>query len=121
MLETLRLFEMLCKAYFCLKEVLLTEQIEKVAWGLQDPCLQNWFMVNEMRIKKMTFRDYTEELQKMWLPFYQQERIQAHALSTLQGKRNFLKQAIDIQSKNAILQDMTSYLEEGLLQPVGSE
>lgn len=60
--ESLCAFEMGCKAYFSYREIPDEEQVEKITWGIQDPWIQNWYLMNHERINAMSFRRYMLEL-----------------------------------------------------------
>ncbi len=110
--ETLRTFEMYCKAYFVQKEVLATDQVEKIALGIQDPRIQNWYMANKARINAMSFKDYIVELRRTWLPTDWEANLRACILSARQEEISFHEWALEVQAANAILQGTASYLEE---------
>lgn len=56
------MFKMYCKSFFSNKEVPGSEQVEKVAMAMQDLRIQNWYMMNETWINKMSFKAYMAEL-----------------------------------------------------------
>lgn len=60
--ENLCAFKMACRAYFQHREVPEDEQVKKVAWGIQDPQVQNWYIANQFQIDMMDFDTYMGKL-----------------------------------------------------------
>lgn len=65
--EALRAWEMGCRQFFMHKSVDAAEQVAKVAWGMQDPRIQDWYLNDQDRINKLSFAEYLAEIRSYWL------------------------------------------------------
>ncbi len=61
-LEVIRNFEICCRAYFTHKNVPKEEQVRKIAWGVQEPRIQNWYIANQDKINVLDFDDCIQQL-----------------------------------------------------------
>ncbi len=86
-----------------------------IAWGLQDPQLQEWYITNQERINAMEFSEYMNELQDVWLPSDWERTARTKILSTPQGDRIFWEWALEMQNLNARLLGTLSHLRESAL------
>lgn len=107
---------MACKLYFSQKKIPDEEQVEKIAWSIQDPWVQNWYITHQRRIDEMDFLTYMEELQRVWLPTDWERTIHARVLATSQGDRNFWDWAVELQSTNTLLFSTASHLNEDAMR-----
>jgi len=61
--EVLRQFENACRSYFCNKEGLeLKDYIARVAGGLQDPLIADWYWTSQATFDVMSFDDFMKEI-----------------------------------------------------------
>ncbi len=105
-------FEMVCKSYFWFKDVLDKEKVGRIAWGIQDPHIQSWYMANQEQINNMSFSRYMAELCQVWLPSDWERTLRGKVLSTKQGEQTFWEWVVDIQNVNMLLQGIASYLSK---------
>ncbi|KAG2340780.1 hypothetical protein BDR05DRAFT_1002179 [Suillus weaverae] len=110
--KALRSWEMGCTQFFIHKDVSEKEKVKKVAWGMQDPQIQDWYITNQERIDLMTFREYMAEVHTVWLPIGWADTVQRKMLASMQGQRAFSEWAIDMQSQNTLLRGTTSHLAD---------
>jgi hypothetical protein len=62
--EVLRTWEMGCRQYFKHKDVPAKEQVSKVAWGMQEPSIQEWYLNDQEHMDTLTFEDYMAKVCK---------------------------------------------------------
>ncbi|KAG0708042.1 hypothetical protein DFH29DRAFT_791206, partial [Suillus ampliporus] len=110
--EALRSWEMGCTQFFLHKGVKDDEMVKKVAWGMQEAVIQDWYINDRERIDKLTFAEYMAEVRDYWLPSGWSDIVRRKMLSSTQGQRPFNEWAVDIQSQNTLLRGTTSHLAE---------
>ncbi|KIK36858.1 hypothetical protein CY34DRAFT_93677, partial [Suillus luteus UH-Slu-Lm8-n1] len=110
--EALRSWEMGCTQFFMHKDVAENEMVKKVAWGMQDPRIQDWYLVNRKEIDELTFDEYMAEVRRVWLPTGWADTVRRKMLASTQGQRSFMEWAIDVQSQNTILRGTPSHLAD---------
>jgi len=110
--EVLRAWEMGCTQFFRHKDVPEEEMVGKVAWGMQDPRIQDWYLTNQDEIDALAFKAYMAEVRKIWLPTGWADTVRRKMLASSQGQRPFSEWAIDIQSQNTLLRGTTSHLTD---------
>lgn len=66
--EVLRKWEMGCRQFFKHKKIPAEEQVGTVAWGMQEPTIQEWYLNDQDRMDKLTFKEYMAEVRTYWLP-----------------------------------------------------
>jgi len=110
--EALRAWEMGCTQYFNLKSVPDDEMVKKVAWGMQDPRIHDWYLTNQEEIDAMPFKVYMMLVRSVWLPLGWADAVRRKMLSSMQGQRPFNEWAIDMQSQNTLLHGTTSHLPD---------
>ncbi|KAG2335659.1 hypothetical protein BDR05DRAFT_1024893 [Suillus weaverae] len=106
--EALRSWEMGCTQFFMHKDVAAEERVKKVAWGMQDPRIQDWYLVNRKELDELTFEAYMAEVG----PIQCDDTVRRKMLASTQGQRTFLEWAIDVQSQNTILRGTPSHLAD---------
>ncbi|KAF9218370.1 hypothetical protein BS17DRAFT_811703 [Gyrodon lividus] len=114
--EALQSWEMGCKQYFLHRSIDSAEQVQKIAWNLQDPCIQDWYINDYDRIDKLTFSAFMEEVRSWWLPSDWATITHQKMLASTQGNKVFSEWAIDVQTQNTILHGMTSHLTDASLK-----
>ncbi|KAG1786930.1 uncharacterized protein HD556DRAFT_1247607, partial [Suillus plorans] len=110
--EALRSWELGCTQFFLHKEVKEGEMVKKVAWGMQDPVMQDWYSNNQVHLDKLTFKDYMAEVRSYWLPSGWADTVRRKMLSSTQGQRPFHEWASEFQSRNTLLRGTTSHLAD---------
>ncbi|KAG1811897.1 uncharacterized protein BJ212DRAFT_1483600 [Suillus subaureus] len=110
--EALWSWEMGCTQFFIHKDVPEEEMVKKVAWGMQDPHIQDWYITNQEEIDVMMFKEYMAEVCSVWLPIGWADTVRRKMLASRQGQRAFSEWAIDVQSQNTLLRGMASHLPE---------
>ncbi|KAG2347974.1 hypothetical protein BDR05DRAFT_996297 [Suillus weaverae] len=78
-----------CIQFFLHKETKDEEKVRKVAWGMQDPIIQDWYLNDQEHMDKLTFKEYLAE-----------------------GQYPFKEWAVKIQSQNTLLRGTTSHLDD---------
>jgi hypothetical protein len=101
-----------CTQYFNLKSVPDDEMVKKVAWGMQDPRIHDWYLTNQEEIDAMPFKVYMMLVRSVWLPLGWADAVRRKMLSSMQGQRPFNEWAIDMQSQNTLLHGTTSHLPD---------
>ncbi|KAG1863435.1 hypothetical protein C8R48DRAFT_773477 [Suillus tomentosus] len=110
--EVLHTWEMGCRQYFKHKDIPVDEQVGKVAWGMQEPSVQEWYLDDQERMDELTFGKYMDEVRAYWLPSDWADTTRQKLLSSCQGNKVFSDWAIEVQSLNALLHNTTSHLTE---------
>ncbi|KAG1810476.1 uncharacterized protein HD556DRAFT_1223852, partial [Suillus plorans] len=110
--EVLRSWEMGCMQFFLHKEVQEVEKVKKIAWGMQDPIVQDWYLNNQEEFDALTFREFVTHIHEYWLPTNWADTVRRKMLSSVQGQRPFSEWAVDIQSQNTLLRDTASHLDD---------
>lgn len=110
--EVLRNWEIGCRQYFKHKGIPAEEQVGKVAWGMQEPTVQEWYIVDQERLDKLTFDAYMAEVRAYWLPTDWADTTRQKMLSSFQGNKTFNDWAIEIQGQNALLRGTPSHMTE---------
>ncbi|KIK36119.1 hypothetical protein CY34DRAFT_95004, partial [Suillus luteus UH-Slu-Lm8-n1] len=114
--EVFRAWEMCCRQFFMHKEVPENEMVKKVAWGMQEPIIQDWYLNDQDRFNSLSFADYIKEVRDYWLPSDWENTVRQNMLSSTQGQRSFIEWAVEIQSKNTLLRDTESYFTDVYLK-----
>ncbi|KAG2746933.1 hypothetical protein P692DRAFT_20781250, partial [Suillus brevipes Sb2] len=110
--EVLRTWEMGCRQYFKHKDIPAEEQVGKVAWGMQEPSVQEWYLNDQDRMDKLKFNEYMSEVRAYWLPWDWADTTRQKLLSSSQGSKAFSDWAVEVQTLNALLRGTTSHLTE---------
>lgn len=92
--------------------------VKKVAWGMQELIIQDWYLNDQDRSNKLLFTEYLnlKEVREYWLPTDWEDTVHQKMLSSMQGNRPFHDWAIEIQSKNTLLRDTDSYFTDVYLK-----
>lgn len=114
--EVVRAWDMACQNYFTHKEVAEDVQVKKVAWGMLDPRLQDWYMTNRAALDAMSFADYMKDFRTNWLDSDWAAQVRKKLLSSAQGTRPFTEWAAELQSTNALLTGETCYFSKTLMR-----
>ncbi|KAG1801985.1 uncharacterized protein BJ212DRAFT_1487467 [Suillus subaureus] len=110
--EILCTWEMGCHQYFKHKNIPNKEQVGKVAWGMLEPSVQEWYLNDQEHLDALTFREYMAEVRAYWLPSDWADITWQKLLSSTQGNKPFNEWAVEVQGLNALLHDTPSYLTE---------
>ena len=60
--EILHLWVHSCQGYFQIKSVEGGEEVHMVLYGLQDPCIADWFTTNTVVLELLTFDAFVAEI-----------------------------------------------------------
>ncbi|KAG1873487.1 hypothetical protein C8R48DRAFT_746187 [Suillus tomentosus] len=110
--EALRSWEMGCAQFFMHKNVAEDDMVKKIAWGMQDPRIQDWYLTNQEEMDLMTFKEYMAEVRRVWLPSGWADIVRRKMLASMQGQRPFSEWAIEVQSQNTLLRGTASHLTD---------
>jgi len=110
--EALWAWEMGCIQFFRHKDVPEDEMVGKVAWGMQDPWIQDWYLTNQEEIDVLSFKEYMAKVQKIWLPISWADTVCCKMLASNQGQHPFSEWAINVQSQNMLLRGTTWHLTD---------
>ncbi|KAG1868723.1 hypothetical protein C8R48DRAFT_771505 [Suillus tomentosus] len=110
--EALQGWEMSCMQFFLHKEVKDDEKVKKVAWGMQDTIIQDWYLNNQEELEELSFREFIAVVHNYWLPTDWADAVHRKILASVQGSHSFSEWAIDIQSQNTLLHDTISHLSD---------
>ncbi|KAG1839529.1 hypothetical protein F4604DRAFT_1599551, partial [Suillus subluteus] len=110
--EALRSWEMGCTQFFMHKGIPDEDMVKKIAWGMQDPRIQDWYSTNQEEIDAMTFKEYMAEVRSIWLPLGWADTVRRKMLASTQGQRPFSEWVIDVQSQNTLLRGTASHLPD---------
>jgi hypothetical protein len=86
--------------------------VRKVAWGMQDPIAQDWYLNNQEVFDALTFKEYMAKVRDYWLPTDWSDTIRQKMLGSVQGQQPFGEWAVDIQSQNMLLCDTIPHLDD---------
>ncbi|KIK38836.1 hypothetical protein CY34DRAFT_90294, partial [Suillus luteus UH-Slu-Lm8-n1] len=110
--EALRSWEVGCRQYFKHKAVPGEEQVGKVAWGMQEPSIQDWYINDQERMDKLSFDKYMKEVRAYWLPTDWADITRQKLLSSCQDSKAFSDWAVEVQRLNSLLRGTESHLTE---------
>ncbi|KAG2056162.1 hypothetical protein BDR06DRAFT_1006279 [Suillus hirtellus] len=105
-------WKMGCAQFFMHKGVQEADMVKKIAWGMQDPCIQDWYLTNQEEIDAMSFKEYMMEQCNIWLPLGWADLVRCKMLASTQGQWPFNEWAIDVQSQNTLLHGTTLHLPD---------
>ncbi|OAX33520.1 hypothetical protein K503DRAFT_668693, partial [Rhizopogon vinicolor AM-OR11-026] len=108
--ETARAWERACCQFFLQKKVPVEEQVKRIAWGMHNPHLQDWYLTKQDTIDDLSFDEYMLQLRMKWLEADWQGKVRNRLLGAQQGTRNFYEWAVELQSINALLRNDPSHL-----------
>jgi hypothetical protein len=108
--DVLRQWEVACLVYFMHKKVEKGEQVSRVAWGLQDPLMQIWYLEDRERIDKLTFNAFILEVRNSWLKPGWEDDLRQDLHSSRMANDTFWDWSIKFQSMNALLRDTDSHM-----------
>ena len=114
--EQLQKWELGCRQYFFHKDVEADNQVKRVAWGLLDPRIQQWYAIEAERLNGLDFGDFMVELRSYWLPSDWASDLRLKMLSSRQGTRPFLEWVVDVQTQNSLLVGDEAHLSEAGLR-----
>ncbi|TFK52921.1 hypothetical protein OE88DRAFT_1643658 [Heliocybe sulcata] len=106
-----------CKA-FCYnqKDLKPEDYVKRVAYGMRDPRLRNWYRARREAINAMSLEDYIKEMSARFLrPGWEDDHHNTLLLVT-QGEHSFWDWANHIQSENTTLIDTPHHLSDADLR-----
>lgn len=101
-----------CTQFFIHKDVPAEEMVKKIAWGMQDPRIQDWYITRQEDLDALSFREYMVEVRSTWLPVGWADIVHRKMLASTQGQRPFSEWAIEVQSQNTLLRGTPSHLAD---------
>ena len=110
--EALHAWEMGCLQFFRQKEIAAKDQVGRVAWNLQDPRVQDWYVNDSERLNALTFAAFMLEVRSYWLPSDWATMVRQKLLSSTQGDKAFHVWAAEVQSQNVLLRGNASHLSD---------
>jgi len=87
--EALHTWEMGCLQFFRQKEIAAKDQVGRVAWNLQDPRVQDWYVNDSERLNALTFAAFMLEVCSYWLPSDWATMVRQKLLLSTQGDKAF--------------------------------
>ena len=114
--EALRAWEMGCLLFFLHKDVAEKEQVGKIAWTLQDPRVQDWYLSDCDCIHTLSFPDFMKEVRAYWLPSDWAAVLRLKMMSSTQGNKPFHVWAAEVQSQNVLLRGDPSHMTDAALR-----
>jgi hypothetical protein len=95
--EALRSWEMSCKQYFLHRSVMPIDQVRKVAWNLQGPQIQDWYINDDDCLNDLSFMDFIMEVRSCWLPSNWVALTRQKMLSSMQDSHPFPQHPVTAQ------------------------
>lgn len=105
-----------CIDYFECKEIAEDKQVRKVLAGLRDQRVCDWFSINRAHIQALTFPNFMKEFRIAFLDEDWEGKCCCELLTMTQGRDAFKDYLCRLQTKNALLMNMTSHLDESKLR-----
>jgi len=109
-------FETKCLGYFENKDIMEEKQVRKILVGLQDNHVQDWINVDRDRFLALTFPVFMTEFHAGYLPEDWEEVTRIELLGMMQNESAFWDFAVQVQSKNSLLRNTPSHLDEDKLR-----
>jgi len=109
--DLLRKFQIGCLSYFQNKDIDPANQVKCVAWGLQDPLIQDWYMNDRERIEALAFDAFIVEIRNRWLKRGWETTLRNNLYSSRMGNDSFWDWAVKFQSNNSLLIDSPSHMQ----------
>jgi hypothetical protein len=109
-------YEYACLGYFDTKDIVPEKQVRKILVGLWDTCVQDWVSINHERLLALTFAAFMAEFKSLYLPKDWEEITRIELLQMNQGNEMFWNFTVQVQTKNSILIDSPSHLDNDQLR-----
>jgi len=110
--EALQAWEMGCRRFFRQKDVAERDQVGRVAWNLQEPRVQDWYISDYDRLNALSFAEFMQEVRSYWLPSDWVAVVRQKMWASTQGEKPFHVWAAEIQSQNVLLHGDPSHLSD---------
>lgn len=105
-----------CSTYFMHKEVDAADQVKMIAFGMLDPRLHTWYLVQRAALDAGTFANYMIALKSAWLDTHWDTKLHKKVLGSQQGTQPFYEWALELQNQNALLYGNAAHLSEAQLR-----
>ncbi|EPQ57924.1 hypothetical protein GLOTRDRAFT_37381 [Gloeophyllum trabeum ATCC 11539] len=107
-----------CRVYAMHKELDADKQVSRVAWGMQDDRLADWYHNPEAyhRIDQLTLDAYIAEMKSLYLRDDWEDDLREEILKSAQGTELFWNWVNRIQSTNSLLKGTKSHLTDQSLR-----
>lgn len=112
----MRNYEHACYGYFDTKDIAADKQVRKVIAGLRDPRIQDWVGINRDRLLQLEFGVFIAEFKAAYLPKDWEEITRIELLQLTQGNDNFWDFSVQVQTKNSLLINTPSHLNDEQLR-----
>lgn len=110
--DTLRRFEQCALAYFRVKAIPAERWVATVAFNMEDPLAIDWLSVVGESLLKMEWDEYIVTLRSKWLKKDWEHVARRELLAMEQGTKSFEDFSFEFRSKNALLTNTSSQLDE---------
>jgi len=114
--ETACDWENACLTYFMHKEIKAKDQVKMIVFGMSDPCLHTWYLVQHTTLDAGTFGEYLMALKSAWLETHWDTKLCKKVLGSQQGTHPFYEWALELQNQNALLYSNAVHLSETQLR-----
>jgi hypothetical protein len=110
--EVMCTFKIKCLGYFDNKEVSKDKYVRKILSCFQDPCIIDWITVERECLLELSFEDFMKEFRAAYLHKNWEDKTHRDILSMKQGNLPFWTFATHLQTKNALLCNTSSHLDD---------
>jgi hypothetical protein len=105
-------WENACMMYFMHKGIEDGDQVKIIAFGMQDPQLHTWYLIQQAMLDVRTFDAYMTTLKSAWLDMHWDTKLCKKVLGSQQGTCGFYEWALDLQNQNTLLYGNTAHLSD---------
>ncbi|THG93247.1 hypothetical protein EW026_g7943 [Hermanssonia centrifuga] len=105
-----------CSYYFDERDIKDDKKVQKIAGGLQDPLVRDWFTNNAIRLKSLDWDTFITEFKTEWLENNWAETIRNELLRSCQKDiETFRDWTVSIEKLNAVLRGTADHLSDRAL------
>ncbi|KZT18016.1 hypothetical protein NEOLEDRAFT_1152831 [Neolentinus lepideus HHB14362 ss-1] len=102
-----------CEAYCENKSDLKAEDyVRKIAYGMRDNRLRDWYRVNKTRLNALSLDAYIEEMKKKYLRPDWEDELRRQIFASSQGEQSFWDWQNSLQSTNCLLRGTPSHFTD---------
>ncbi|KZT18036.1 hypothetical protein NEOLEDRAFT_1152826 [Neolentinus lepideus HHB14362 ss-1] len=112
----LRKWHEACRVYAMHRELDADKQVSRVAWGMQDDRMADWYRSDQERIDKLSLSAYIDEMKTLYLRHDWEEDLRDEILNSTQGDGLFWDWVNRVQSMNALLKGTVSHFTDVTLR-----
>ncbi|KAI0037623.1 hypothetical protein FA95DRAFT_1506754, partial [Auriscalpium vulgare] len=114
--EALREFKYACESYHKHKDIAAMDQTRMITDGFQDPRVREWVRARRDFYEALPFEDFLVLFGRRWLQPGWELRVSNALLNSQQGSRPFAEWQVEMTSKNTLLVDTPSYLDDAAMR-----